>query len=394
VKLVAVVGASLAGLSSARALREQGFDGRLVIVGAERHRPYDRPPLSKEFLGGTASEADLTLESDDEDLDAEWRLGTMVTSLEAGSRLSLSDGSTLSVDGIVLATGAQPRRLPQMDQLAGLHLLRTLEDARALRADLKPGARLVVVGAGFIGAEVASTASGLGVDVTVLEAATSPLAGAIGEQMGQVVSGLHADHGVTLRCGVGVAAIEGEDHVSGVRLADGTLVPADVVLVGVGVKPTTDWLAGSDIDIADGVLCDAYGATSVEHVVAVGDCSTWYDPATRRHQRLEHWTAARERAGIAVATLLSGGTDQRVGRPPYFWSDQYGGRIQFTGHITGHDEVTVDEGSIAERDFVAVYRRAGEPVGVIAVNRGKAFTRWRRQLAQHAAANAHSRAEE
>jgi NADPH-dependent 2,4-dienoyl-CoA reductase/sulfur reductase-like enzyme len=384
-RTIAVVGGSLAGLSAIRALRRQGFDGQVLVIGAEPHRPYDRPPLSKEFLAGSAGERDIALEADDEDLGAEWRFGVRATALRPGSRrIELSDGGSVEVDGIVLATGAVPRLLPGMEDRAGTHVLRTLDDARALRRDLRPGARLVVVGAGFIGAEVAATARGLGLDVTVVEAAPAPLAGPLGPRMGAIVSSLHADHGVRLLCGVGVAGLTGNGRVDGVALADGRTLPADVVLVGVGARPNVGWLAGSGLDVSDGVRCDAFGATDLPNVVAVGDCATWYDPALGRHHRVEHWSGAQERAAVAVATLLSGGTETRIARPPYFWSDQYDVRIQLTGHPHGYDSVVVEEGSADARDFLAVFRRQGDPVAVLALNHAKSFMRWRKQLATQA----------
>src|SRR6185503_18245078 len=213
VKSVAVVGASLAGLSAARALRAQGFDGELTIVGAETHRPYDRPPLSKEFLAGRIDAAALALESDDDDLRAGWRLGVSATGLDAaGGAVCLADGSRVRADGVVLATGASARCWPGAPGLAGVHTLRTLEDAVGLRAELTAGARLAVIGAGFIGAEVASTALKLGLDVTVIEAAATPLAGPLGVRLGAVVARLHTAHGVALRCGVAVAGLTGTDR--------------------------------------------------------------------------------------------------------------------------------------------------------------------------------------
>jgi NADPH-dependent 2,4-dienoyl-CoA reductase/sulfur reductase-like enzyme len=381
VKNVVVIGGSLAGLSAARALRNQGFDGRLSILSAEFHRPYDRPPLSKSFLAGTASESDIALEAEGENLDADWRFGVTATALTpSSSSIDLSDGTTLAADGIVIATGATPRQL-SADSLAGVHVLRTLDDAVALRRELLPGARLVVVGAGFIGAEVASTARNLGLDVTVIEAAPAPLIGALGAEMGAVVSALHTDHGVRLLCGEGVARLVGGERVEGVVLTDGRTVPADVVLVGVGVRPNTEWLSGSGLNTSNGVLCDAYGATGIPNVVAVGDCATWFDPLLGEHHRLEHWTGARERSAIAVRSLLSGGADCRSSRPPYFWSDQYGLTIQMAGHTRGADSVRVEEGSVDDRDFLTIYRRGDEPVAVLALGRGKSFMRWRRQLA-------------
>ncbi len=378
---IAVVGGSLAGLSAARALRKQGYDGNLVLVSDETAPPYDRPPLSKSFLAGEVSEAEIGLLSEGETLDAQWRTGVAATGLDpAGRRITLSDGTELAVDAVVIATGARPR-LPWPDPPAGVHTLRTLDDALALRARLVPGARLVVVGAGFIGAEVASTARALGLEVTVIEALPTPLGAVLGTEFGAVVAGLHAAHGVRLLCGLGVTRLVGQQQIEGVELADGRVIAADVVLVGVGVQPNVEWLAGSGLTVDGGVRCDAYGVTGIPEVVAVGDCASWYEPELGAHHRLEHWTGARERAAIAVTSLLSGGQQKTPGRPPYFWSDQYGMTLQLAGRTSGADSVVVEEGSLADYDFLAVYRRGGQPVAVLALGQARAFMRWRKQLA-------------
>jgi NADPH-dependent 2,4-dienoyl-CoA reductase/sulfur reductase-like enzyme len=383
VRTVAVVGASLAGLSAARSLRKQGYGGRLVVIGDELHRPYDRPPLSKEFLAGTLGEAELALETDDEDLGAEWLLGVRATGLDHARRaVRLADRREVLADGVVIATGAAARTVPGADGLAGVHTLRTLDDARALRDELARGGRLVVIGGGFIGAEVASTAYALGLDVTVVEAAPTPLAGPLGPTMGAIVSALHADHGVRLVCGVGVKGLSGETRVDAVLLEDGRSIPADIVVVGVGARPCVEWLEGSGIALDNGVKCGADGRTSLAGVVAVGDCANWYDPRAGFHRRVEHWTGARERPDAAVATLLAGGAvEPGVPRPPYFWSDQYGVKIQFAGHAAGADSVTIEAGAADDRDVLAVYRRAGSPVAVLGMNQPRLFMRWRKQLA-------------
>ena len=384
-RTVAVVGASLAGLSAARSLRKQGYDGRLVVIGDEPHRPYDRPPLSKEFLAGTVTEDDLLLETDDEDLRAEWLLGARAVGLQVDGTervLLLDDGREVRADGVVVATGAVARNLPGTEGLAGVHTLRTLDDARALRDELALGGRLVVIGAGFIGAEVASTAYALGLVVTVIEAAPTPLAGPLGETMGGIVSALHEAHGVRLLCGVGVKGLSGETRVDAVLLEDGRIVAADTVVVGVGARPCVEWLEGSGVELDNGVKCGADGRTSLAGVVAVGDCANWYDPQAGSHRRVEHWTGARERPEAAVAALLSwGAVEAGASRPPYFWSDQYGVKIQFAGHAAGADSVTVEEGATGDRSFLAVYRRAGQPVAVLAMNQPRLFMRWRKQLA-------------
>lgn len=383
IRTIAIVGASLAGLSAARALREQSFDGTIIAIGAERHAPYDRPPLSKDFLTGAMTAADLALGEPDEDLGVDWRLGVPAVRLSAAERsITLADGREIRADGVVLATGSRARPLPGADGLEGVHTLRTLDDAVALRADLTAGRRLVVIGAGFIGAEVASSARSLGLDVTVVEALTTPLAGALGVEMGTVCAGLHADHGVRLLTGVGVARLVGSPRVEAVELADGTRLPADVVVVGIGAQPNVEWLANSGLELAGGVVTDASGATNLPGVVATGDCAVSYRPYTGAVVRNEHWTHALEHPTTAVATLL--GTAAPVRRAgsdvPYFWSDQYGVRIQFAGHREEGDPVRVVEGDPDQRSFLAVYERDGQPVAVLGLNQPRLFTRWRRQL--------------
>ena len=384
---VVVVGASLAGLSAARALRAQGFGGELVLVGDEPHRPYDRPPLSKAFLAGRVEVADLALEDEDDDLGARWLLGLRATSLDAGTRtLTLSDGSELTADGIVVATGARARTLrgpagaAGQTGLAGVHTLRSLDDALALRQELLAGRRLVVVGAGFIGAETASTARSLGLEVTVVEAMPTPLSGPLGVEMGSVVAQLHTDHGVTLVCGTGVLRLTGSGRVDGVELADGRLLPADVVVVGIGAVPNIEWLEGSGLELGDGILCDAGGLTNRPGIVAVGDCAAWLEGASGRRRRVEHWTEALERPKVAVASLLSGSSTGASTRPPYFWSDQYDACIQFAGSAHGGEAVTIEIGDPATRSFLAAYRQEGELVAVLGVNQVRQFSRWRRQL--------------
>lgn len=382
-KSVAVIGASLAGFSAARALRGQGFDGELTVVGGENRRPYDRPPLSKEFLAGAIGEDALALEADDDDLNAQWLLGVHATRLDAAAgAVQLDNGATIHADGIVIATGARARSWPASDHLAGVHVLRTIDDAIALRGDLRPGARLAVIGAGFIGGEVASTAAKLGLDVTVVEAALAPLAGPLGVQLGAAVARLHTEHGTRLLCGAPVAGLLGTDRVTGIELADGRRLAADVVVVGIGAIPNVEWLRDSAVDLANGVVCDGGGATGIPNVVAVGDCAAWHEPSIGWPHRVEHWTGAMERPAVAVATLLAGG--QHTGspaKPPYFWSDQYGRRIQFAGIAHTGDEICFEVGTVRDGSFLAVYRRGGEPVAVLGVDQPKLFTRWRRQLA-------------
>ena len=386
---VAVVGASLAGLTAARALRDRSYDGRIVIIGEEAHAPYDRPPLSKDFLAGTASLDDIALGTpDDEDLALEWRLGTTAVGLDPLSRsVLLSDGGEVRADGVVLATGARARRLPGSAELAGVHVLRSLDDAIALRADLAAAGRLVVIGAGFIGAEVAATARTLGLEVTVIETQPVPLAGPLGAEMGAVCAELHADHGTRLLTGTGVAGLVGTGRVEAVELADGRRLPADVVVVGIGAAPNIEWLADSGVALGNGVLTDARGATNVPGVVAVGDCAATWSATAERHVRVEHWTNALEQPATAAATLLGIG-EQAPTPVPYFWSDQYGARIQFAGSRREGDVPRVVEGSCADRSFLVAYERDGDPVAVLGMNQPRLFTRWRRQLRSTVATSA------
>jgi 3-phenylpropionate/trans-cinnamate dioxygenase ferredoxin reductase subunit len=387
---ITVVGASLAGLSTVRALRAEGYDGGIFVVGEERHLPYDRPPLSKDFLKGDIDADALALGDADEydSLGVEWLLGERAVRLDPADRsLTLSGGRRLRTDGVVIATGASPRTLPGTDGLAGVHTLRTLDDARALRAELLDGLpRVVVIGAGFIGAEVASTAHRLGLHVTVVEALDVPLERQLGRTMGLVCASLHTDHGVRLLTGTGVAGLTGTDRVTGVRLADGRELPADIVVVGVGVRPATDWLAGSGVPVDDGVVCDAGCATGIPGVVAVGDVARCPHPFTGRHARIEHWSNAGEQARTAARTLLTGVPAAAPATAPYFWSDQYQVRIQLAGHVAPGAEPEIVDGDVDSRTFTAVYRRADTPVAVLSLNQPKLFNRLRRSLTPAVAA--------
>ncbi|MGW0338100.1 NAD(P)/FAD-dependent oxidoreductase [Streptomyces sp. NPDC003011] len=381
-RTVTVVGASLSGLYAARELRAQGFDGRLVVVGDEPHRPYDRPPLSKDFLTGRAGEDQLALTDDEESagLDAEWLLGVRARGLDTrGRTVLLDDGRTVSTDGVVIATGASARRLPG-DSLAGVHTLRTLDDARVLRDELAGGPRrVVVIGGGFIGAETASSCAALGHTVTVVEAAPLPLVPHLGPEMAAVCAALHRRGGVDLVTGTGVAGLRGTVSVTGVALSDGRTLPADTVIVGIGATPNTGWLAGSTLALHDGVLCDDGCVTALSQVVAVGDI------ARVGGTRAEHWTSATEQPRVAVANLLARRTLETVRSPPYFWSDQYGARIQFAGRRQDGDSVRVTEGGLtdgapADGGFLALYERDGHTTAVLAVDRPRPFMRVRREL--------------
>ena len=361
---IVIVGASLAGLRACQALREGGFEDRIVLVGAEKDLPYDRPPLSKEILLGTKDPdfAALIDRAELDGLDLDLELGVAAQDLDpAGRRVELADGRTLSYDRVVLATGARPRALPVdrhgMD-LDGVHVLRTMEDGLALRAAFEAGGNVVVVGAGFIGCEVASAAAARGLPVTVVEFLPTPLHAALGPELGAIVERLHRAHGVDVRCGVGAEAVLGAGRVEEVVLADGTRLPADVVVVGVGVSPETGWLSASGLEIADGVVCDErLRAGGRPDVLAVGDVARWRHPALGRSVRVEHWTNAAESGAFAAEQIL--GRDGSYAPVTYVWSDQQGKRIQMLGLPEPGDRVHIVLGSEEEGRLVALYEGAG-----------------------------------
>ncbi len=385
-RTVVVVGASLAGLRAVETLRRRGFDGRLVLIGDERHEPYDRPPLSKELLRGEWGPERIALRRDGlDELSLDLRLGRRARALDLDAReVRLEGGERVAFDGLVLATGARARPLPGAPRLEGVHLLRTLDDALALRDALDSGPRVAVVGAGFIGAEVASSCRKRGLDVTVIEALEIPLARAIGPEMGAVCASLHGDHGVELRVGAPVAGLEGTGRVGAVRLEDGSRVAADLVVVGIGVAPATDWLEGSGLELADGVVCDETCATRAPGVVAAGDVARWTNPLFGECMRVEHWTHAVEQAAAAAGRLLDGEATEPFAPAPLFWSDQYDVKIQFAGHHRPGDRVEVVHGRPEERRFVALYGRGERLVGALAMNRPRQLVAWRRRVREGA----------
>jgi len=363
---IAVVGGSLAGLRAAETLRAEGHTGPVALIGAEPHLPYDRPPLSKQFLAGTWGLDRVVLRPSEKiaALGLDLRLGHRAGGLDVeGHSLELDDGAVFRFDGLVIATGAHARPLPGAVPLAGVHTLRTLEDSIALgRAARADGVRVVVVGAGFIGSEVAATCRGLGARVTVVEALPQPLARVLGVEMGAACGALHADHGVDLITGIGVSALGPSEDGAGldrVELDDGSSVEADVVVVGIGVVPTTDWLAGSGLELSDGVVADAT-LHAADDIVVAGDVARWFDRGLGADIRIEHWTNAAEQGVAAARSLLAGRAAADPYVPvPYFWSDQYDVKIQVLGHPGPDDDVVVVEGSVPERRFVALYGRAG-----------------------------------
>ena len=398
---VVVVGASLAGLRACEGLRQQGYEGRITLLGDEVESPYDRPPLSKAFLAGDWDAERIRLRKAEvlSTLHLDMRLGVRAASLDtAAARLWLADGSSVAYDGLIIATGAAPRRLPGQPDVEGVLSLRTRADSSALRSLLtaprdRP-ARLVVIGAGFIGLEAASTARKIGCDVTVLEGAPAPLTRGLGADMGRSITALHEAHGVPVHCGARVVSVDHDGtRVTGVHIdsaATGdTVLPADVVLVGVGVSPCTEWLGGSGLDLTDGIVCDGTLATGAPHVFAAGDCVRWPNAVFAGHDdmvmRVEHWTNASEQGAAAAANLLRtarGEPAEPFASVPFFWSDQYDQRVQFVGRAHGDDDVQVVAGTPGDGPFTALYGWQGRLRGALGLTMPKLVMRFRQLVAE------------
>ncbi len=374
VRHLVVVGASLAGLRAVEAARKSGFDGRITLVGSETHLPYDRPPLSKAYLDERRDGAEPeipTFRSEDLlrcELTVDLVLGTPATGLDTAAKVLRIGQRSMSYDAIVIATGAHARTWPGSEHLAGVHTLRTIDDAVAVREALDRRARTVVIGAGFIGSEIASSANKRGSSVTVIEALPTPLVRAVGEQMGAELSSLHVRNGTDLRCGVGVRAIEGNGQVERVVLTDGTVLPADLVVVGTGAVPAVDWLEGSGLTLDNGVVCDEFLFTGVDGVYAAGDVANWHNPIFARRMRLEHWASAAEQGTQAAKNALNPEAAKAYSTVPYFWSDLYDVRIQFVGSPRCDEIVVVDGDLAADNRMIALYRDGDKLIGALTVN--------------------------
>jgi NADPH-dependent 2,4-dienoyl-CoA reductase/sulfur reductase-like enzyme len=382
---VLVVGASLAGLRAVETLRGGGFEGRLTLLGAEPHLPYDRPPLSKELLAGEWEHDRTVLRRQPYDeLALEIRLGTPATVLDLSAReVEVAGGERIAFDGLVIATGATPRVLPGLPQLDGVGTLRTLDDSLALRDRLDAGARVVVIGAGFIGSEVAATCRTRGLAVTVLEALPQPMVRGLGARIGGRLAELHREEGVDLRLGVTFEAVEGDGRVERVRLADGATIDADVLLVAVGVRPETRWLEGSGLVLDDGVVCDET-LHAAPGVVAAGDVCRWPNPRFGgTPMRLEHWTNATEQGVHAAESLLRAGAGaprEPFAPVPFVWSDQYDVKIQCVGRFGPEDDLEVVHGELRDRQFVALFGRGDRLVGALAFSRPRQLMQYRRMI--------------
>jgi NADPH-dependent 2,4-dienoyl-CoA reductase/sulfur reductase-like enzyme len=386
---VVVVGASLAGLRAAEEVRHEGHPGPVIIIGEEVHAPYDRPPLSKQLLAGAWDVARIHHHAPDalDTLGLEFRLGRRAISLDLESRIVHTDSGELAFDGLIVATGTVARSLPGTEGLPAVHTLRTLDDCLAIRSALASAGerpRVVVIGAGFIGSEVASTCHGLGAEVTVVEALPTPLGRVLGDEMGAACAGLHRAAGVALRTGVGVDRVtarpDGDPPVV-VHLADGTDLGADVVVVGIGVVPTVGWLEGSGLRLDNGVVCSET-LFAADRVVAAGDVARWTHTGLGEELRVEHWTNAAEGGAAAARNLLAGSAAAVAYDPvPFFWSDQYSTKIQVIGLPGPEDEVVVVEGSVEEGKLVALYRRGDRLRAALAFSRPRHLMAYRPLLA-------------
>jgi 3-phenylpropionate/trans-cinnamate dioxygenase ferredoxin reductase subunit len=367
---VVIVGASLAGVSVARTLRDEGFDGAVTLVGDEPHVPYERPPLSKGVLRGEQPPEDARVEEPRfyEDARIELRLGTPAERIDTDRRtVGLSTGEVLPFDRLVLTTGGRPRRpaIPGVE-LEGIRMLRTIDDAMRIRADVASSSAAVVVGMGFIGSEIAASLRQLGIEVTAIEGAATPLAGPLGTRVGDVVERMHRDHGVRLLLGENVDRFEGNLRVERVVTSSGRVVPGDVVIVGLGMEPNVGPVVGTPVRVSDGVVVDAFGRTSVGGIYAAGDVANHWHPTARRHLRVEHWNNAVKQ-GAAVARDIVG-RGQPYDPVHFFWSEQYGSELQYYGLHEPWDDVVV-RGDLDERDFLALYTSDDRLVAAVGMGR-------------------------
>jgi NADPH-dependent 2,4-dienoyl-CoA reductase/sulfur reductase-like enzyme len=359
---IVIVGGGLAAARTAEQLRRSEYTGAITIISDEDHLPYDRPPLSKEVLRAETDDVTLKPAEFYQDNNITLRLGSAVQSVDSAAKsVKLADGSEVAYDQLVIATGLVPKRIRSFPDLPGIRVLRSYDESMALRADAGSARRAVVVGAGFIGCEVAASLRKLGVDVALVEPQPTPLASVLGETIGALVTRLHQAEGVDVRCGVGVTEVRGTDKVEQVVLGDGTELDADLVVVGIGSHPAVEWLDGSGIALDNGVVCDEVGRTNVADVWAIGDVASWRT-AVGDQVRVEHWSNVAEQARVLVPALL-GQEASPVSSVPYFWSDQYDVKIQCLGEPEADDTVHVveDDG----RKFLAFYERDGVLVGVV-----------------------------
>jgi 3-phenylpropionate/trans-cinnamate dioxygenase ferredoxin reductase subunit len=361
---VLIVGGGLGGLRVAEQLRQQGHQGEIAILGAEAHEPYDRPPLSKQVLRG---ERDSTTFGGMDRLDVCWNLGVRAVSLDtANTQVRTSDGVLHTYDSLVLAPGGRPRTLPGVQLGAGVHVLRTIDDARALRTSVLSSGRLIVIGAGFIGCEVAASARHMGIEVDLVEGLTAPLIRVLGPLAASKVTELHVAHGVRMHMSARVNQVlrDADGCVQGLQMGDGSVLEGRDVVVGIGIEPDLEWMVGSGLELGDGIRCDSNGRTNVPNVYALGDAAQWWHTLAGEHRRIEHWTTTADQAAVVASTILSTGSEIAAGlqSAPYFWSDQYDTKIQGVGFINPADDV--EEVTVRGHD-VLLYSRDEVLRGVI-----------------------------
>lgn len=382
VEHVVVVGGSLGGIVTSESLRRFGFEGTITVVDADSEPHFNRPPLSKEFLAGEHSAADIRLRTADqiEALGVHWRLGVSSTSLHVEARkIALADGSSLGFDRLVVATGARAR-FPEALQAPNAVALRSIADAKRLRAMVSTSRDAVVIGAGFLGLEAASTLRKLGISVTVVEALDWPLQRVMPPAIGEVVKRLHERAGVKLHFGSGVVPYGGDEPVSAVELEDGSKFSADAVVVAIGAAPCTDWLKSSGLTLDDGIVCDEK-LVAAPGVYAVGDVARWPHPRLPSPVRVEHWTNAIEQGRYVARAITSPESSPAFSTVPYFWSHQCGSTIQALGLPAANDEVRIVEGDLASGSFVACLGRDGTLAAAVAVNMPKQLGAYRRMVA-------------
>jgi len=371
VRTVVTVGAGQVAAVAARTLRRRGFDGRIVLLGDEPHEPYQRPPLSKEFLAGREGGESLALMTrkwlDANDIDI--RTGVAVQRVDTATRTVEFDGGSLSADAVILATGGRPHTLASTGSRPDLvHYLRTLDDATALAARLTPGSTLAVVGGGFIGLEIAATARSLGVSVTVLEQSDQLLGTVLGARVGSYCADLHRRNGVDLRTGTGVTSLTTSDAGVRITTTTGDTIEADAVVVGIGIVPNTEVAAASGLAVDGGIVVDAVGRTSAEHVYAAGDVASRFSPRAGRHIRVEHFDNANRQAAVVADTIV--GRQSLSDDPHWFWSDQYDSNIQFAGTASGATEYIV-RGDIDSGEFSVFYLTGDVLSAAFAMDRGE-----------------------
>ena len=371
-----IVGASLAGGSAAVTLRQEGFEGGVLLIGAEPQPPYERPPLSKEYLRSESSFEEALVQAPDfyDENGIETRFGVRATRVDAaGKAVELESGERLAYDKLLVATGGSNRRVPIPGiGLEGIYGLRTVADSDRIRAEIAPRSRAVVVGMGFIGSEVAASLRQSGVEVTVVDRNKVPLRRVLGEEVGRVIEGNHRDHGTSLIFEDTVAAFEGVGRVKRVTTAHGRRIECDFAVVGLGVEPAAELLAGTGVEIDNGIVVDEYCRTNVQGIYAAGDVANHFHPVFGRHIRVEHWKNALKQGPAAARSMLGdGGPYEEI---PWFWSDQYEHNLQYAGFHTEWDELVV-RGSLEERSFVAFYRKDGRVLAAVAIGRGRDLRR-------------------